>query len=62
MKYDAQMPRVLNHHFREIEVRIVSESAWHQSSSVVEIVKQQARMQEELKQIHKLEEAKTPIS
>jgi hypothetical protein len=28
LKFDPQMPRVLNNHFREIEVRVVCETAW----------------------------------
>jgi hypothetical protein len=28
VKFDPQMPRVLNNHFREIEIRITSEVAW----------------------------------
>lgn len=40
LKFDAQMPRVLNNHFREIEVRIVSETAWQSGSPVVEIIKE----------------------
>ena len=33
------MPRVLNNHFREIEVKIVSETAWHKGSPVVDIIR-----------------------
>jgi len=28
LKFDPQMPRVLSNHFREIEMKIVSEMAW----------------------------------
>ncbi len=35
------MPRILNNHFREIEIKIVSEIAWQTGSPVVEIIKQQ---------------------
>ena len=28
LKFDAQMPRNLMNHFREIEIKIVSEIAW----------------------------------
>jgi retinoblastoma-associated protein len=38
LKFDAQMPRVLISHFREIEVKIVSQSAWQNGSPVVEII------------------------
>jgi hypothetical protein len=34
------MPRGLNTHFREIEIRIVSEAAWQPGSPVVEIIKE----------------------
>jgi hypothetical protein len=37
------MPRVLNNHFREIEVRIASETAWQTGSPVVEIIKELSR-------------------
>jgi retinoblastoma-associated protein len=40
LKFDPQMPRALNNHFREIEIRIVSEAAWQQGSPVVEIIKE----------------------
>lgn len=40
LKFDAQMPRTLNVHFRETEMRIVSEAAWTNGSPVVEIIKQ----------------------
>jgi hypothetical protein len=32
------MPRILNNHFREIEIKIVSEQAWSSDSPVVEII------------------------
>jgi hypothetical protein len=41
LKFDPQMPRILNNHFREIEIKIVSEIAWQSGSPVVEIIKQQ---------------------
>lgn len=34
------MPKSLNDHFRDIEIRIVSEAAWSNGSPVVEIIKQ----------------------
>lgn len=37
------MPRILNNHFREIEIKIVSEMAWQTGSPVVEIIKDQIR-------------------
>jgi hypothetical protein len=40
LKFDPQMPRALNNHFREIEIRIVSEAAWQQGSPVVDIIKE----------------------
>lgn len=43
LKFDPQMPRVLNSHFREIEVKIVSETAWQSGSPVVEIIKEMTR-------------------
>lgn len=33
------MPKGLNSHFRETEIRIVSEAAWTNGSPVVEIIK-----------------------
>jgi retinoblastoma-associated protein len=39
LKFDPTMPRVLINHFREIEVRIVSQTAWQNGSPVVEIIK-----------------------
>ena len=33
------MPSMLSNHFREIEIRIVSEYAWQNDSPVVQIVK-----------------------
>jgi hypothetical protein len=38
------MPRVLINHFREIEVKIVSETAWMSGSPVVEIIKDMAKL------------------
>ena len=40
LKFDPQMPRVLTNHFREIEIRIVSEAAWQNGSPVVQIIKE----------------------
>jgi len=40
LKFDQQMPKSLNDHFREIEIRIVSEAAWANGSPVVEIIRQ----------------------
>ena len=37
-KFDPQMPRALNMHFRDTEVKIVSEAAWSFESSVVEVI------------------------
>jgi hypothetical protein len=34
------MPRALNTHFREIEIKIVSEAAWAPGSPVVEIIRE----------------------
>ena len=33
------MPSMLKNHFREIEIRIVCETAWHKNSPVVTIIK-----------------------
>jgi len=38
------MPRVLINHFREIEVKIVSEIAWQIGSPVIEIIKDQLKL------------------
>ena len=40
------MPRGLNTHFREIEIKIVSEAAWQQGSPVVEIIKEICKSQD----------------
>lgn len=37
-KFDHQMPRAINMHFRDTEVKIVSEAAWTSESSVVEVI------------------------
>lgn len=39
LKFDPQMPKVLINHFREIEIKIVSETAWQSGSPVVEMIK-----------------------
>lgn len=39
LKFDPFMPRVLGNHFREIEVKIVSELAWQNGSPVLDIIK-----------------------
>ena len=39
LKFDPLMPRVLTTHFREIEIKIASETAWQNGSPVVEIIK-----------------------
>ena len=39
MKFDAQMPKNLLNHFKEIELKIVTESAWQNGSPVVDIIK-----------------------
>jgi len=46
MKFDPQMPRILIGHFREIELKIVTESAWLTGSPVVEIIKNIIKSQE----------------
>ncbi len=46
LKFDPQMPRALNTHFREIEIKIVSEAAWQSGSPVVEIIKEICKSQE----------------
>jgi retinoblastoma-associated protein len=40
LKFDPHMPRGLNSHFRDTEIRIVSEAAWTNGSPVVEIIKE----------------------
>lgn len=40
------MPKGLNSHFRETEIRIVSEAAWTNGSPVVEIIKDIFRAQQ----------------
>lgn len=40
LKFDPLMPRSLNTHFREVEVKIVTEYAWALGSPVVELVKE----------------------
>ena len=39
LKFDPLMPRVLTNHFREIEIKIVSEIAWQKDSPVLDIIK-----------------------
>jgi len=46
LKFDPQMPRNLMNHFREIEIKIVSEIAWQNGSPVVEIIKNLIKNQE----------------
>lgn len=46
LKFDPQMPRALNTHFREIEIKIVSEAAWQLGSPVVDIIKEICKTQE----------------
>jgi len=46
IKFDPLMPRNLSSHFREIEVKIVTESAWTNGSPVVEIIKELCRSQD----------------
>jgi hypothetical protein len=46
LKFDAQMPRNLMNHFREIEIKIVSEIAWQNGSPVVDIIKNLIKNQE----------------
>jgi hypothetical protein len=38
LKFDLHMPKNLNSHFRDIEIRIVSEQAWQEGSPVVSII------------------------
>jgi hypothetical protein len=39
------MPKALNSHFRETEIKIVSEAAWTNGSPVVEIIKDMLKEQ-----------------
>jgi retinoblastoma-associated protein len=39
LKFDMHMPKNLNSHFRDIEIRIVSEQAWQEGSPVVAIIR-----------------------
>jgi hypothetical protein len=39
LKFDLHMPKNLNSHFRDIEIRIVSEQAWQEGSPVVAIIR-----------------------
>lgn len=43
IKFDPLMPRNLNNHFREIEVKIVTETAWTPGSPVLDIVRELCR-------------------
>jgi retinoblastoma-associated protein len=40
LKFDPQMPKSLNDHFRQTEIKIVSEDAWRNGSPVVLIIKE----------------------
>ena len=46
LKFDPQMPRALSAHFRSIEMKIVTESAWQNGSPIVEIIKELCRSPE----------------
>lgn len=39
IRFDPQMPRTLSTHFREIEIKIVTEMAWVEDSPVAETTK-----------------------
>lgn len=39
IRFDPQMPRTLSTHFREIEIKIVTETAWVEDSPVSETAK-----------------------
>ena len=43
VKFDPMMPKNLLNHFKEIEQKIVTETAWHIGSPVVEIIQQIVR-------------------
>ena len=43
IKFDPTMPRTLSVHFRELETRIASETAWQKDSPVIEIIKELTR-------------------
>jgi hypothetical protein len=45
MKFDPTMPKNLLNHFKEIEQKIVTETAWQNGSPVVEIIKQLVKHQ-----------------
>lgn len=47
LKFDQQMPKNLNDHFRQIEAKIVSETAWSTGSSVVQIIRNIFKEQKE---------------
>lgn len=40
LKFDPQMPRALNMHFRDTEMKIVNEAAWTPDSPVVDVIQQ----------------------
>lgn len=46
IKFDPMMPRSLSTHFREVEVKIVTEYAWAIGSPVVELIKEICKSQE----------------
>jgi hypothetical protein len=46
LKFDPQMPRTLNMHFREMEIRIVSETAWTYGSPIVEVIQQVQKLKD----------------
>lgn len=50
LKFDPLMPRVLTTHFREIEIKIASETAWQSGSPIVEIIKD---LNKKFQQLHK---------
>ena len=51
LKFDPQMPKTLNDHFRQTEIKIVSEEAWRYGSPVVQFIKEvMTTAQDETKQ------------